>query len=80
MAQLFARQADAFIWESFPGAGPTLAPRLCSAFGSERSRYQSAAAIQSGSCRTPVTERSGKNQHSSPSSLGPAPLRPSELL
>jgi len=34
--QLFARQADAFIWESFPGAGPTLAPRLCSAFGSER--------------------------------------------
>src|SRR5450432_1195577 len=61
--QLFARQADAFIWESFPGAGPTLAPRLACAFGSERSRYQSAAALQQYSGIAPVTERSGKNQH-----------------
>jgi transposase len=61
--QLFAQHADAFIWESFPGAGPTLAPRLCCAFGSERSRYQSAAAIQQYSGIAPVTERSGKNQH-----------------
>jgi transposase len=53
--QLFARQAEAFIWQSFPGAGPTLAPRLCSAFGSERSRYQSAAAIQQYSGIAPVT-------------------------
>ena len=78
--QLFALHSDAFIWESFPGAGPTLAPRLCCALGSERSRYQSAAAIQQYSGIAPVTERSGKNQHSSPSPLGPAPLRPSELL
>src|ERR1700686_296697 len=63
ITQLFARQADAFIWVSFPGAGPTLAPRLCCAFGSERSRYQSAAAIQQYSGIAPVTERSGKNQH-----------------
>src|SRR5450432_2317563 len=61
--QLFAQQADAFIWASFPGAGPILAPRLCCAFGSERSRYQSAAAIQQYSGIAPVTERSGKNQH-----------------
>ncbi len=61
--QLFVRHADAFIWESFPGAGPTLAPRLCCAFGSERSRYQSATAIQQYSGIAPVTERSGKNQH-----------------
>ena len=61
--QRFARQADAFIWESFPGAGPTLAPRLSCAFGSQRSRYQSAAAIQQYSGVAPVTERSGKNQH-----------------
>jgi len=61
--RLFARHADAFIWKSFPGAGPTLAPRLCCAFGSERSRYQSAAAIQQYSGIAPVTERSGKNQH-----------------
>lgn len=60
---LFARQADAFIWASFPGAGPTLAPRLCCAFGRDRSRYQSATAIQQYSGIAPVTERSGKNQH-----------------
>ena len=63
IAQLFARQADAFIWKSFPGAGPTLAPRLACAFGSEHSRYQSAAALQQYSGIAPVTERSGKNQH-----------------
>ena len=55
--------ADAAIWQSFPGAGPTFAPRLCCAFGRERSRYQSAAAIQRYSGIAPVTERSGKNQH-----------------
>jgi transposase len=63
IAHLFASHPDAFIWESFPGAGPTLAPRLCCALGSQRSRYQSAAAIQQYSGIAPVTERSGKNQH-----------------
>lgn len=63
ITQLFASHADAFIWESFPGAGPTLAPRLCCAFGTHRSRYQSATAIQQYSGIAPVTERSGKNQH-----------------
>ncbi len=61
--QLFLAHPDARIWESFPGAGPTLAPRLCCAFGSERARYQSAAAIQQYSGIAPVTERSGKSQH-----------------
>ncbi len=63
IGQLFASHADAAIWKSFPGAGPTLAPRLCCAFGCERSRYLSAAAIQQYSGIAPVTERSGKNQH-----------------
>ena len=62
IGQLFASHPDAFIWESFPGAGPTLAPRLASALGSHRSRYQNAAAIQQYSGIAPVTERSGKNQ------------------
>src|SRR6266567_4667635 len=61
--QLFTQHKDATIWQSFPGAGPTLAPRLCCAFGSERSRYQSALAIQQYSGIAPVIERSGKNQH-----------------
>ena len=61
--ELFALQGDAFIWESFPGAGPTLAPRLACALGSERSRYQSALALQQYSGIAPVSEKSGKNQH-----------------
>jgi transposase len=60
---LFAPHQDASIWQSFPGAGPTLAPRLCCAFGTERSRYESAASIQQYSGVAPVTEKSGKNQH-----------------
>jgi len=58
---LFAQHQDASIWQSFPGAGPTLGPRLCCAFGSERSRYQSALAIQQYSGIAPVQEKSGKN-------------------
>src|SRR6266481_2248638 len=63
IAQLFTQHPDAAIWQSFPGAGPTLAPRLCCAFGSERSRYQNALAIQQYSGIAPVQEKSGKNQH-----------------
>ncbi len=61
--QCFALHRDAAIWQSFPGAGPTLAPRLACAFGSERSRYPDARAIQQYSGVAPVTEKSGKNQH-----------------
>jgi transposase len=63
IGQLFAQHQDALLWESFPGAGPTLAPRLACAFGSQRSRYESAASIQQYSGVAPVTEKSGKNQH-----------------
>src|SRR2546428_4630423 len=61
--QLFAHHRDASIWESFPGAGPTLAPRLACAFGTQRSRYESATAIQQYSGVAPGQEKSGKNQH-----------------
>ena len=61
--QLFATHSDASIWKSFPGAGPTLAPRLACAFGTQRSRYQSAASIQQYSGVAPVLEKSGQNQH-----------------
>ncbi len=61
--ELFATHPEAQLWQSFPGAGPTLAPRLCCAFGSERSRYPDAQAIQQYSGIAPVTEKSGKNQH-----------------
>ena len=61
--QCFLTHRDVNLWQSFPGAGPTLAPRLCCAFGSQRSRYRDAQAIQQYSGIAPVTEKSGKNQH-----------------
>jgi len=58
-AQLFAAHEDAPIFQSFPGAGAIFAPRLLAAFGSDRTRYASALAIQQYSGIAPVTERSG---------------------
>jgi transposase len=59
-----ARAAEAHpdfaIFDSFPGAGPVLAPRLLAAFGAQRQRYRSAAELQTYSGIAPVTERSGK--------------------
>src|ERR1035441_8224298 len=43
IAQAVAAHPDFAIFDSFPGAGPALAPRLLAAFGSQRDRYQSAA-------------------------------------
>ena len=43
-----------------PGAGPVFAPRLLAAFGEQRERYASAAAVQKYAGIAPVTERSGK--------------------
>jgi hypothetical protein len=43
LAQIFPQHPDAPIFESLPGAGAVLAPRLLSALGSDRSRYESAA-------------------------------------
>jgi transposase len=47
------------LFESFLGAGPTLAPRLLAAFGSDRSRFADAASLHQYSGIAPVTERSG---------------------
>lgn len=58
-AELFATHEDAPIFASFPGAGAIFAPRLLAAFGSDRSRYDSALSIQQYSGIAPVTERSG---------------------
>jgi transposase len=51
---------DYALFRALPGAGPTYAPRLLAAFGEQRERYQSAAAIQKYAGIAPVTERSGK--------------------
>ena len=53
---------DFFLFESLPGAGAVLAPRLLAAFGSQRDRYDCANEVQTYSGIAPVTERSGKRK------------------
>jgi len=60
IAQVFAQHADHDLFASFPGAGDVCAPRLAAAFGTDRSRWESASELQSYSGIGPVTERSGK--------------------
>jgi transposase len=57
----FRQHDDYTLFHSFPGAGPALGPRLLSAFGSDRDRFQCAAEVQNLSGIAPVTERSGKS-------------------
>jgi transposase len=57
----FHAHPDMAIFDSLPGAGPVLAPRLLAAMGSDRSRFESASEIQKYSGIAPVTERSGKH-------------------
>ena len=60
IARRLQAHADCSLWESLPGAGPALAPRLLAGFGSNRERFQGAEELQQFSGIAPVTERSGK--------------------
>ena len=60
LAQQFASHLEHELYESFPGAGPVYAPRLLTALGTDRSRWESAADLQCHSGIAPVTEKSGK--------------------
>ena len=51
---------DATLFQALPGAGPQLAPRLLTAFGEDRARFQGAESVQKLGGIAPVTERSGK--------------------
>lgn len=62
IARLCAEHSDYAIFDSFPGAGDVLAPRLLAAFGSKRERYGDAGELQSYSGIAPVISRSGKSQ------------------
>jgi transposase len=61
IADVFTEHADHDIFGSFPGAGDVCAPRLAAAFGTDRTRWDSAAELQAHSGIAPVTERSGKS-------------------
>ena len=62
IAQLFAAHPDHAIFESLPGAGAVLAPRLLTALGTDRSRFPKAVAHSCYTGIAPVTEQSGKTQ------------------
>lgn len=53
---------DVSLFQSLPGAGEHLVPRLLAAFGSDRSVWQDANAFLQYSGVAPVTERSGKKE------------------
>jgi transposase len=59
---LFEKHPDYEVFDSFPGAGPALGPRLLALFGSDRNRFLRAEEVQLLSGIAPVTERSGKSQ------------------
>jgi transposase len=61
IAQLFAQHPDSVLFDNLPGAGDQLAPRLLSAFGSDRDRFQSPLEAVTFFGVAPVTERSGKS-------------------
>jgi transposase len=59
IATLAPTLPDYALFASFPGAGPTFAPRLLAALGEQRARYGCAAQVQQYAGIAPVTERSG---------------------
>jgi transposase len=60
IAEAFQQHPDRELYESFPGAGEVMEPRLLAAMGSDRDRFDSADEVQTFSGIAPVTKRSGK--------------------
>jgi len=62
IAEVFAAHPDAALFDSLPGAGPVLAPRLLACLGTDRQRFKSAEALSCYTGVAPVTEQSGKSK------------------
>jgi transposase len=62
-ARAYAEHPDRQIFASLPGAGPVLGPRLLASLGSQRERFEKAAALQGYTGVAPVTKRSGGSCH-----------------
>ena len=59
IAAAYGAHPDREIFESLPGAGPVLGPRLLASMGSQRERFGAAAQLQHYTGVAPVTKRSG---------------------
>jgi transposase len=55
-------QPDYALFDSLPGAGEVMVPRLIAAFGTKRERFSSANQVQSFSGIAPVKEASGRSE------------------
>ncbi|HKT50166.1 MAG TPA: IS110 family transposase [Candidatus Angelobacter sp.] len=62
MAEAVAEHPDYYLYQSLPGAGPVMAPRLLAAMGTQRDRYRSAQELQAFTGIAPVMEQSGKSK------------------
>ncbi len=60
ISTLFHSMEDAELFNSLPGVGPCLAPRLLVAFGEDRRRFQNAGQVQAYTGVAPVTVSSGQ--------------------
>lgn len=62
IAQLFELHPDSALFNNLPGAGPTLGPRLLTAFGTDRERFQSSLEAVTFFGLAPVTAQSGQSR------------------
>lgn len=62
IAEAFQAHPDAFIFQSLPGAGAVMAPRLSAAFGDDRNRFASAVEPQQYFGIAPITVQSGQSR------------------
>ena len=58
----FAAHPETHLFNCLPGAGPALAPRLLTFFGTDRSRFEAAENVQSFTGIAPVTKSSGRSR------------------
>ena len=62
IARCFAAHPEAAFFRELPGAGPALAPRLLTAFGTDRTLYPQASSLQKYAGVAPVKEASGNRE------------------
>jgi transposase len=60
IAELFEAHPDSFLFRGLPGAGPALGPRLLTAFGTDRQRFEHPSELCALSGIAPVRRASGK--------------------